>query len=102
MYTYKDGMIRDYFDAQAVHPGGAANSPDWLYPDLPGDRPGWNDHPTHYFRHVENVRALMIAHGLGDRQIWITEYGWATPNTTPGFEFGNLLTFEEQADYLDC
>lgn len=100
MYTYKDGMIRDYFDAQAVHPGGAANSPDWLYPEFPGDRPGWNDHPTHYFRHVENVRALMVEHGLGDRQIWITEYGWATPNNTPGFEFGNLLTFEDQADYI--
>lgn len=100
MYTYRDGMIRDYFDAQAVHPGGAANAPDWLYPEFPGDRPGWNDHPTHYFRHVENVRALMIEHGLGDRQIWITEYGWATPNNTPGFEFGNLLTFEDQADYI--
>lgn len=100
MYTYKDGMIRDYFDAQAVHPGGAANAPDWLYPELPGNRPGWNDHPTHYFRHVENVRALMIEHGLGDRQIWITEYGWATPNNTPGFEFGNLLTFEDQAEYI--
>lgn len=102
MYTYKDGMIRNYFDAQAVHPGGAANAPDWLYPDVLGNRPGWNDHPTHYFRHVENVRALMIAHGLGDRQIWITEYGWATPNNTPGFEFGNLLTFEDQADYIVC
>mgnify|MGYP001061990776 CR=1 FL=1 len=100
MYTYKDGMIRDYFDAQAVHPGGAANSPDWLYPETPGNRPGWNDHPTHYFRHVENVRALMVEHGLSDRQIWITEYGWATPNTTPGFEFGNLMTFEDQANYI--
>lgn len=100
MYTYRGGMIRDYFDAQAVHPGGAANAPDWLYPETPGNRPGWNDHPTHYFRHVENVRALMIEHGLGDRQIWITEYGWATPNNTPGFEFGNLMTFEDQADYI--
>jgi len=100
MYTYRNGMIRDYFDVQAMHPGGAANSPDWLYPEMPGDRPGWNDHSTHYFRHVENVRALMIEHGLGDRQIWLTEYGWATPNTTPGFEFGNLLTFEVQADYV--
>jgi hypothetical protein len=100
MYSYRDGMIRDYFDVQAVHPGAAANDPDWLYPENPGDRPGWNDHPTHYFRHIENTRALMVEFGLGDRQIWLTEYGWATPNNTPGYEFGNLLTFELQADYI--
>jgi hypothetical protein len=100
MYSYKDGMIKDYFDIQAAHPGGAANSPDWLYPEIPGDAPGWNDDSTHYFRHVENVRALMVEYGLGDRQIWITEYGWATPNNTPGFEFGNLIPLEKQADYI--
>ncbi|HMP42039.1 MAG TPA: cellulase family glycosylhydrolase [Roseiflexaceae bacterium] len=100
MYSYRNGMIRDYFDVQAVHPGAAANDPDWLYPEVPGDRPGWNDHPTHYFRHVENTRALMVEYGLGDRQIWLTEYGWATVNNTPGYEFGNLLSLETQADYI--
>ncbi|MBU6334286.1 MAG: cellulase family glycosylhydrolase [Chloroflexi bacterium] len=100
LYGYRDGMIREYFDVQAVHPGAAANDPDWLYPEQPGDRPGWNDHPTHYFRHVENTRALMLEYGLGDRQIWLTEYGWATPNNTPGFEYGQLISLERQADYV--
>jgi hypothetical protein len=100
MYTYKDGLIKDHFDAQAVHPGGAANSPDWLYPEEPGDAEGWNDHPTHYFRHIENVRQFMVENGVGDRQIWITEFGWATPNDTPGYEFGNQVSLEKQADYV--
>jgi polysaccharide biosynthesis protein PslG len=100
MYEYNGGAIREVFDIQAVHPGGAANSPDWLFPEEPGDRPGWNDHPTHYFRHVENTRRLMVEAGLGDRQIWITEYGWATPNNTPGYEFGNLVSLETQAEYV--
>ncbi|HWQ12986.1 MAG TPA: hypothetical protein VNL77_09305, partial [Roseiflexaceae bacterium] len=100
MYSYRGGMVRDFFDVQAVHPGGAANAPDWLYPEEPGDRPGWNDHPTHYFRHVENVRRLMVASGLGERQIWLTEYGWATPNDTPGYEYGNLVSLETQAAYI--
>jgi polysaccharide biosynthesis protein PslG len=100
MYGYQDGMVKDFFDIQAVHPGGAANSPDWLYPENPGTASGWNDDRTHYFRHVENIRALMVENGLADRQIWITEYGWATPNNTPGFEFGNEISLETQAAYV--
>jgi polysaccharide biosynthesis protein PslG len=100
MYSYKDGMIRDYFDAQAVHPGGSANPPDTMWPDNPSKARGWTEHPTFYFRHVEDVRALMERYAMADHQIWITEFGWATHNTSPGFEFGNQTSFEEQADYI--
>ncbi len=100
MYTYRDGIIRDCMDAQAVHPGGAANPPDTLWPINPSTARGWTDHPTFYFRHVENVRRLMVAYGLGDIPIWITEFGWATRNTTPGFEYGNQVSFEQQAEYI--
>ncbi|MFL5807154.1 MAG: hypothetical protein ACJ8CR_36170 [Roseiflexaceae bacterium] len=100
MYSYNGGEVRDYFDAQAVHPGGSANPPDTLWPDDPSTADGWTDHPTFYFRHVENVRALMERYGMGDHQIWITEYGWATHNSTPGFEFGNQVSLEQQAEYI--
>ena len=42
----------------------------------------------------------MLRAGHGERQIWITEFGWATPNNTPGYEYGNYNTFETQAQYL--
>jgi hypothetical protein len=100
MYEYKDGMIKDFFDAQATHPGGSANPPDTLWPELPSSAQGWTDDSTFYFRHVENVRNLMIEYSLGERQIWVTEFGWATPNTTPGYEFGNQMTFERQAEFI--
>ncbi|GIV99403.1 hypothetical protein [Roseiflexus sp.] len=100
MYTYREGMIRDCMDAQAVHPGGAANPPDTLWPMNPSTARGWTDHPSFYFRHVENVRRVMVAHGLQDIPIWITEFGWATRNTTPGFEYGNQVSFEQQAEYI--
>ncbi len=100
MYDYQEGIICDVMDAQAVHPGGAANPPDTLWPINPGSARGWTDHPTFYFRHVENVRRLMLRHGVGDRPIWITEFGWATRNTTPGFEYGNQVSFEQQAEYI--
>jgi hypothetical protein len=108
MYTYKDGLIKGHFDAQAVHPGGAANPPDTLYPEKPSFIEGcqpepdrcWNDDATHYFRHIENVRRFMVENGVGDHQIWITEYGWATPNNTPGYEFGNYVSLDQQRDYI--
>ena len=100
MYSYKDGLIKQYFDAQAVHPGGAANPPDTLYPEKPSNSPNWSNDPTHYFRHVENVRRFMEEEGVGDHQIWITEFGWATKNNTPGYEFGNLISLQQQADYI--
>ncbi|HEU5087242.1 MAG TPA: hypothetical protein VFT99_07345, partial [Roseiflexaceae bacterium] len=108
MYSYKDGIIKDHFDAQAVHPGGAANPPDTLYPEKPNTVPDcpanlgscWTDDATHYFRHIENVRRFMVEEGVGDHQIWITEYGWATKNNTPGYEFGDFVTPEQQAQYI--
>jgi hypothetical protein len=108
MYSYKDGIIKDHFDAQAVHPGGAANPPDTLFPDAPYTVPDcpaelgscWTDSPTHYFRHLENVRRFMVEEGVGNHQIWVTEFGWATKNNTPGYEFGNFVDSEQQAKYI--
>ncbi|NTU85479.1 MAG: cellulase family glycosylhydrolase [Chloroflexales bacterium] len=108
MYTYNGGEVRNYFDVQAVHPGGAANPPDTMWPDNPSFIEGclpapdrcWNDDETHYFRHIENVRQWMEQYGMGDKEAWITEYGWATPNNTPGYEFGNFVSIEQQAEYI--
>lgn len=108
MYSYNGGEVRNYFDVQAVHPGGAANPPDTLWPDNPSFIEGctpapdrcWNDDETHYFRHIENVRQWMEQSGMGDKEVWITEYGWATPNNTPGYEFGNFVSREQQAEYV--
>jgi hypothetical protein len=100
MYTYNGGEVRNYFDVQAVHPGGSANPPETMWPDNPSTAQGWTDHPTFYFRHVENVRRWMEEYGMGDKEMWITEFGWATQNITPGYEFGNQVSFEQQADYI--
>ncbi len=100
MYTYNGGEVRNYFDIQAVHPGGSANSPDTLWPDNPSTANGWTTDSTFYFRHVENVRAWMEQYGMADKKMWITEYGWATQNNTPGYEFGNQVSLDQQATYI--
>ena len=100
MYKYKDGIIKSHFDAQGVHPGGSANPPDTMWPDKPSTAQGWTDDPTFYFRHVEDVRKFMEEEGVGDHQIWITEFGWATANNTPGYEFGNQVSLDQQSEYI--
>ena len=99
LYAYKNGIIKDYFDAQGVHPGAAANPPDTLWPKKPGNPVGWNNHQSHYFRHVEQIRKIMVDSGLAEKQIWLTEYGWATQNNTPGYEYGNNVSFQDQAQF---
>lgn len=108
MYSYKDGLVKQYFDAQGVHPGGSANPPESMYPGEPYTVEGcpaelgscWTNDATFYFRHVENVRRFMVEEGVGDHQIWITEYGWATKNSTAGYEFGSFVSEQQQSDYI--
>jgi polysaccharide biosynthesis protein PslG len=107
MYRYNNGEIRNYFDVQGFHPASTLNPPEFKFPDNPGPRPAgcegscWQDAPTHYFRHIENVRQVMFDSGMGDKQIWITEMGWTTANTSPGYEYGNFVSLEQQAAYLE-
>jgi hypothetical protein len=97
---FNDPRFRDAVDVVGVHPGGQGNPPDTLWPDRPGPGPGWTNSREFYFRRVEDIRAQLVAAGLGDKSIWITEFGWATRNTTPGYEYGNRIGFEQQADYI--
>lgn len=87
-------------DVIGVHPGGHYNPPDTLWPDTPGPGPHWLDSREFYFRRVEDIRQVMVETGWGDRQIWLTEFGWATANNTPGYEYGNTNSFEQQAQYI--
>lgn len=97
---FTDPRFWDSIDAVGVHVFGTANPPDTIWPDRPGPGPGWNQSREFYFRRVEDIRRLMVTSGHGNRSIWITEFGWATANNTPGHEFGNQISFQQQADYL--
>lgn len=97
---FADPRFRDSVDVVGVHPGGQSNPPDTMWPDNPGPGPGWTTSREFYFRRVEDIRAGMVATGMGDKQIWITEFGWATRNNTPGYGFGNNISYQEQADWI--
>lgn len=87
-------------DAIGAHPGNHNNPPDTLWPDNPGREPGWQDSREFYFRRIEDVWAVIEECGKSHLPIWVTEFGWATPNTSKGFEYGNQNTFEQQAEWI--
>ena len=92
--------FRSHVDAIGVHPGGQYNPPDAKWPANPGPGPNWRNSAEFYFRRVEDVRATLVANGMADKQIWVTEFGWATANNTPGYEYGKSISQETQAQWI--
>lgn len=94
------GEAKQYFDVVGIHAYSAGNHPDHYWPSYPADTPGWNNAPEFYFRHAEEIRSILVSHGLADRPVWITEFGWGTASTWDSWSFGNWISEEDQAAYL--
>jgi hypothetical protein len=97
---FANPKFRAAVDVVGVHPGGHYNPPDAMWPDNPGPGPNWRNSREFYFRRIEDIRAIMVQNGMADRQMWVTEFGWATQNNTPGYEYGNSISFDLQAQYI--
>ncbi|MDI3339519.1 MAG: cellulase family glycosylhydrolase [Sphaerobacter sp.] len=100
IYAYNNGEVKRYYDVLGAHPGSNNNPPDTLWPEKPGPGPNWRDHPSFYFRRIEQLRQVMIDHGEAGKQIWLTEFGWTTANQAPGYEYGQQNSEGDQAAYL--
>ena len=101
LYAYNGGELKGYFDVLGAHPGSNANPPDTLHPDKPGAGPGWNNHASFYFRRIEQLRQVMLENGDGQKQMWLTEFGWAsTDKPAPGYEYAAQVSEAEQAQYI--
>lgn len=101
LYAYNGGELKGYFDVLGAHPGSNANPPDTMYPDNPGKGEGWNNHPSFYFRRIEQLRQVMLENGDGQKQMWLTEFGWAsTDKPAPGYEYASQTSEAEQAQYI--
>ncbi|MCL7451563.1 MAG: cellulase family glycosylhydrolase [Anaerolineae bacterium] len=98
-----------YFDALGAHgagyrappeldPGEAANDPSY-YNNGDSNCPG----PLcriYCFRHVEDLREIMVNHGDTDKQVVVLEFGW-TIDSRPDSPYGwHAVSEEQQADYF--
>jgi hypothetical protein len=100
VYAYNNGEIKRYFDILGIHATGTLNPPETLFPEKPGPGPGFFDNRSFYFRRAEDLRKVMEDAGDGQKQAWITEFGWSTKNAAKGYEYGEFITEDQQAQYL--
>jgi hypothetical protein len=98
--------IAQWVDGIGVHPYGFANSPDASWRDQTQVATSHNDHPSFFFRDtLEDYRAIMVEYGDLDRQLWPTEFGWASTHkmgemNVTGWEYGLQVREKQQAEYI--
>ncbi len=85
-----------YFDLLGAHAPGFLYPPE-ISPDEVSEK--HNGHRFFCFRHVEDIREVMVRYGDEDKQIAILEMGWTTDRVHPDYAWF-AVTEEEKADYL--
>ena len=100
-----DAGLRDFADpnlAIGVHPYSWGNPPDARCCNNVPNR-GWDDNPHFFFMNtIEEYRDIMVRNGWSDKQMWATEFGWATwsgIDSEPPETWMSYNTPEQQAEY---
>jgi hypothetical protein len=85
-----------YFDALGVHAPGFLYPPE-KSPDEVAEENGGNR--FFCFRHVEDLREIMVRYGDVDKQVVVLEMGWTIDPIHENYAWFRV-TPEQQADYL--
>lgn len=102
---YEAGVAQ-WVDAIGAHPYGFANPPYESWRDPTHVSSSHNEHPSFFFRDtLEDYRAIMVAYGDAEREIWVTEFGWPStervgPMDTTGWEYAREVSEVQQAEYI--
>ncbi len=89
-----------YFDVLGVNAPGYKAPPETSPDDAADPNLEWGGHRTFAFRHVEDMRVIMVANGDEDKQVAILEMGWTTDPRPDSSYHWHAVTEEQQADYL--
>lgn len=89
-----------YFDVLGLNAPGFKAPPD-LAPETAVQNPDqWGGHRFNTFRHVEDMRAIMVANGDAQKQVAILEMGWILEQDIHQDYVWFGVTETQQADYL--
>ncbi len=89
----------EYFDMLGVNAPGYAVPPE-TDPAVVAATPELGGHRWMSFRHVEDIRQIMLEYGDGETQIAILEMGWTTDPIHPDYSW-YAVTEQQQAEYLE-
>ena len=102
-----DAGAAPYFDLLGAH-GAGYKAPPETPPETVAQDPTLNHHDPsppelrriYCFRHVKDVRGVMVANGDADKRVALLEFGWTT-DSRPGSPYAwHAVTSQQQADYL--
>jgi hypothetical protein len=96
-----DHGLKDFSDAIGIHPSGFNNPPDDWADRKTVPTTTFKGHGSQYFRRIEQFREVMVQYGDANKQLWATEFGWASsPNPYPEYSYAKDNSEEQQAAYL--
>lgn len=93
-----DAGAANYFDALGLNAPGYKAPPE-LAPEE-GLNQEWGGHRWNVFRHVEDMRAIMVANGDEETQVVILETGWILYQEIHQSYTWHGVTEQQQAEYL--
>jgi hypothetical protein len=93
-----DAGAAEYFDVLGLNAPGYKAPPE-ISPDEGESNPEYGGGRWFVFRHVEDMREIMVANGDGAKQAAILELGWTTDEVHPEYAW-HAVTEQEQAEYL--
>ncbi len=100
--TFLQGMYdagaAEYFDVLGLNAPGFKAPPE-MSPDETAANPEYGGGRWAAFRHVEDMRDLMVRNGDDHKQVAILEMGWTLDQVNPAYQWF-AVDEETQADYL--
>jgi hypothetical protein len=95
---------KEYFDMLGVH-GAGFKAPPELSPEEIAKDARYNHGEgaagrIYGFRHVEDLRAVMVANGDAAKRVAILEFGWTSDPRPTSPYFWHAVSEQEKADYL--
>ncbi len=93
-----------YFDMLGVHAAGYKAPPE-MSPDEIAKDPAYNHGEgaagrIYGFRHVEDLRAVMVQSGDENKQVGVMEFGWTSDNRPDSPYLWHAVSEQQKADYL--
>lgn len=89
----------EYFDVLGLNAPGFKAPPEAAPEEGEDPASGYGGGRWFVFRHVEDMRAIMVANGDETKQVAILEMGWTTDQVNPSYSWF-AVDEQTQADYL--
>ena len=99
---------KPYFDVLGAH-GAGFKAPPEIDPGIVAEHPVWGNpgdtsppelKRVYCFRHVEDLRQVMVENGDADKQVAILEFGWTSDPRPDSPYHWHSVSNEEKADYF--